>query len=154
MKPEFIVLPSMFAMIGFVAWVLASGAQRRQQWKLMVEFNTRLLDRLGSVKDFNDLLQTEAGARLIGVLAGEGGSMGARDRILRTVQTGVVCIVLGLAFLFLGLDLVIDDEGVFTVLGITVLALGGGLILSSVVSHRVARGLGVLDGDEARRPGR
>lgn len=154
MKTEFIVLPSMFAMIAFVIWVVANGWQRRQQWRLMTDFNTRLLDRLGSVKDLNDLLQTETGARLIGLFTSERGSLGARERILMAVQTGVVFIVLGLGFLFLDWRFVYNDDGACTVIGVVGLALGIGLILSAAVSYRVASALGLLESNVDGEPRR
>src|SRR5918994_1674906 len=101
MNTEMIVVPVFFGMLGFVIWVVVNGWQRRQQVKVMTDFNSRLFDRLGSAKDFNDLLQSEGGARLIAAMTAERGSTGARDRILQATQMGVVFVVLGLGFLFL-----------------------------------------------------
>ena len=156
MNTEMIVVPVFFGMLGFVVWVVVNGWQRRQQVKVMTDFNSRLFDRLGSAKDFNDLLQSEGGARLIAALTAERGSTGARDRILRATQMGVVFVVLGVGFLFLDWRFKFDDREAFIVIGVIVLSLGVGLLLSSGASYWVARILGVLDTTdgygEGRRP--
>ena len=48
MNTEMIVVPVFFGMLGFVVWVVVNGWQRRQQVKVMTDFNSRLFDRLGS----------------------------------------------------------------------------------------------------------
>jgi hypothetical protein len=145
MKTEFILVPSMFGMISFVVWVIVNGWERRQHWKHLTDFNSRLLDRLGSVKDFTELLKTDEGGRFLGLLTAQRQSVGAPDRILRAAQTGVVSIVLGLGFLFLGWRFVFDDHEAFSVVGVVALSLGAGLLLSAGVSYWVARRLGLLE---------
>ena len=146
---EMIVLPVLFGMIGFIFWVIADAWQRRTQMKMMTDFNSRLLDRLGSVKDFNDLLQTDGGARLIGALTAERGSTGARERILRATQIGVVCVALGGGFLTLAGRFEPYDNDVLTIFGVIGLSLGIGLLLSAAAAFFVARSLGVLDKTDA-----
>jgi hypothetical protein len=154
MTTEMIVVPVFFGMLGFVVWVVVNGWQRRQQVKLMTDFNSRLFDRLGSAKEFNDLLQSEGGARLIAALTAERGSTGARDRILRATQTGVVFIVLGVGFLFLDWRFTFNDREAFVIVGVIALSLGIGLLLSSGASYWVAKTLGVLDTSDSYGDGR
>lgn len=66
--------------------IVVNGWQRRQQLKLLTDFNSRLLDRIGSTKDFSDFLQTEGGAKLVDTLTAERGSTGPCERILRATQ--------------------------------------------------------------------
>ena len=54
MKTEFILVPSMFGMISFVVGFIVNGWERRQHWKHLTDFNSRLLDGWGSVKDFTE----------------------------------------------------------------------------------------------------
>src|SRR5438093_6118988 len=102
MHEEIVILPAMFGMFAFVVWVIVNGWPRRQQVKAMAEFHGRLIERLGSVKDFSDFLQTEGGVKFMDTLTAERGSTGPRDRILRGVQSGVVCTAVSGGFLFLG----------------------------------------------------
>jgi drug/metabolite transporter (DMT)-like permease len=122
--------------------------------KLMTDFNNRLFDRFGSAKEFNDLLQSEGGARLIAALTAEHGSTGARDRILRATQTGVVFVVLGVGFLLLDWRFTFNDREAFIVIGVIALSIGIGLLLSSVASYWVAKTLRVLDTTDSYADGR
>jgi len=101
-SPELIIVPALFIMIGFVIWVLVNGRQRSLRLKLTTEFNSKLLDRIGSVKDFNDFLQTEGGVKFMDSLTVERSSSRPQDSILRATQIGIVLIMLGLGVLTLG----------------------------------------------------
>mgnify|MGYP001570659886 CR=1 FL=1 len=142
-----------FSMIGFIFKVVVDGRRRREHLKIVTEFNSRLLDRLGSVSEFGQFLQTEGGARFLDTLSIEHDSAGPRERILRAVQTGVILTLLGLGFLTLG-GLFSFDDHAFTVLGVIVLSLGVGFLLSSAASYRLARALGLLDAASAGRSNR
>jgi len=150
MGSEVIIAPFFFAVVGFIIWTLVGGWQRRQQLQMMTEFNTRLLDKLGSVKDFNDLIQTEAGARLVGGVTAERGTNGARNRILNAIQLGVVFVALGFGFLYLGSTPLaggrfsLESQEALTIFGVIGLSLGVGLLLSAGASYVVARSLGIL----------
>jgi hypothetical protein len=149
MNTEMVVLPVFAATLGFVIWMLVNGWQRRQQLKLTTEFNSRLLDRVGSVKDLSLLLETEGGAKLIGALTAGPRSLSARERIVSAVQMGVVFVTLGAGFLFLGGQVALDVQKPFHAIGVIMLSLGIGLLGSSIVSFRLARSLGLLDAGEA-----
>jgi len=89
----------MFLMFGYVVWVTMTAWQQRQRIKAIADFRTRLLDRLGSVKDFNDFVHTEAGARLMQNVGDEPSLGGPHDRILRAVQLAAVLACLGAGLL-------------------------------------------------------
>ena len=69
--PELILVPALFITIGFIISVVVNGWQRRLRLKLTTEFHSKLLDRIGSVKDFNDFLQTDGGATFMDSLTVE-----------------------------------------------------------------------------------
>ena len=151
-SPELIIVPALFIMIGFVIWVLVNGRQRSLRLKLTTEFNSKLLDRIGSVKDFNDFLQTEGGVKFMDSLTVERSSSRPQDSILRATQIGIVLIMLGLGVLALGAYFTeryagagAGDFEVLTVVGGIALSLGLGFLISAGVSYRLARALGVLD---------
>ena len=143
MGSEIIIVPFIFATIGFVVWVLVSGWQRRQQIRVMTDFNTQLLERMGSVKDFSEFLATEGGAKFIDrVTAGGGTRPEIRLTILRSVQTGLVLFALGVGLIvlawFLRSDFPYGETHVFSVSGTIALSLGVGFLLSAVASYRLA----------------
>jgi len=143
MSSEIIIVPFIFATIGFVVWVLVSGWQRRQQIRVITDFNTQLLERMGSVKDFSEFLATEGGAKFIDrVTAGGGTRPEIRLTILRSVQTGLVLFALGVGLIvlawFLRSDFPYGETHVFSVSGTIALSLGFGFLLSAVASYRLA----------------
>lgn len=148
-RPEIIIVPSFFLMVGYVVWVTVTAWHRRQRLRMMTDFNTRLLDRLGSVKDFGDFLQTSAGARFMQDLASEPAPMsGPQERILRASQMGTVLVFLGLGLLTVSFfwSPYAPERGqpVLATLGAIALSLGLGFAASAVASYRVAGALGLL----------
>jgi hypothetical protein len=150
MHPEVIIVPALFIMIGFVIWVVASAWQRRLRMKLTAEFNSKLLDRIGSVKDFNEFLHTEGGAKFMDSLTIERTASRPQAGILRASQIGIVALTLGLGVLSLGRYFSVrhpgseDFEGL-TVIGTIAVSLGVGFLISALASYRLARILGVVD---------
>jgi hypothetical protein len=146
---EVVIFPSFFFMIGYLVWVLTTAWSRRQRLRMLTDFNTRLLDRLGSVKDFGEFLQTEAGARFMRELAAEPVSAGGpQDRILRAAQFGAVLGFLGIGLLFLSFfwSPYASERGqtVFATIGAIALSLGIGFAASAFISYRLAGALGVI----------
>jgi hypothetical protein len=134
-----------FPLIGFVVWTAAASWQRRQRFKLLTDFHTRLLDRLGSLENLSEFLQTPAGTQFMETLSAEPAPPGGpSDRILRALQTGIVLLSLGLGLLFVGRYTTADVHDTLMVVGAIALSLGIGFVLSSAASYRVAASLGVL----------
>ena len=59
MGEEVIIVPSLFLMIGYVFYVIANAFTRRQELRSTTEFQSRLLERMGSVGEFSQFLNTE-----------------------------------------------------------------------------------------------
>ena len=151
MRSEMIIGPAFFLMVAFCVSVLVNAWQRHTRMKLMREVNNKLLDRIGSVKDFNEFLQTEGGTRFIDSLTVERVTTRPLDGILRAVQIGIVLLSLGLGFLVLGTYFAArygasgDDFEVLTVIGVIAGSLGLGFLVSAGASFRLAKSLGVLE---------
>ena len=145
MGSEIIIVPFIFSTMAFIAWVAFNGWQRRQQVRLLTEFNSRLLERIGSVKDFSEFLQTDGGAKFIDRVTAGGTPPDIRMTILHAVQTGLVLLALGAGLLLLAWILraqyPFGDSEVFTITGIIALSLGVGFLLSGGASYRLASGM-------------
>lgn len=146
--PEIIIVPSFFFMVGYICWLWTSAVQRKQRLTLLTDFNGKLLDKLGSVHDFSQFLQTDAGARFMRDLGSEPAAQasGPQERILRAAQVGVVLICLGAGLLLLGFFTSLpgrSDDGLTTI-GMIAFSVGLGFIISAAVSYRLAGILGLL----------
>jgi len=154
-SPDIIIVPALWVMIAFIIWVVVNGWQRRLRLKLTTEFNSKLLDRIGSVKDFNDFLQTDGGAKFMDSMTVERSSSRPEDSILRASQIGIVLMMLGVGVLTLGRYFTAryaesGDFEVLTVIGVIAGSLGLGFLISAGASYRLARMLGVLGGNGRR----
>jgi len=145
MGSEIIIVPFIFSTLGFVVWVLVTGWQRRQHIRVMTDFNNKLIDRMGSVKDFSDFLQTDGGAKFIDRVTGGGTRPEIRWTILRSLQTGLVLLALGVGLIVLAWVLRSDfpygENHVFSVTGTIALSLGVGFLLSATAAYRLASGM-------------
>jgi hypothetical protein len=146
-----------FTLVGFVIWTIGTNWRRRQQLKNMTDFNNRLVERIGSIKDFTEFLQTDGGSKFMDSMTVERGSLGPKDRILRSTQVGVILTTLGVGLvlvsnhpLFAGVEpyasAIAKDD--FWIAGMVIAALGAGFLVSSVVAYVTAKKLGVLDNDQ------
>jgi hypothetical protein len=142
--PEIIIVPALFVTIGFVAWTIASNWQRHEQLREMTAFHGKVIDRVGSIKDFNDFLQTPGGMQFMNAITGDKGPNGPRERILRAVQTGIVLSTVGGGCLLLSDMFQYEASDVFTVAGVILLSLGIGFLLASGAAYGLSKRLGVL----------
>jgi hypothetical protein len=146
MGPEIIIVPSAFFMVGFVVYVIVEGFRRRSQAKMVAEFHTRLLDRIGSAKEFGDFFASDAGKRFMDSLsASESGSPQAR--ILRSVQTGLVMLALGVGLFILTDQRTFSLEAMdgLVVTATVTAAVGAGLIASTLITYLLSWQMGLLN---------
>ena len=151
---ELVIVPTLWFLIGFIFWIAATGWQRRTRLKMVSDFNSKLLDRLGSVKDFHEFIQTEAGAQLMTSMGTEPDAPGPQERILRATQLGIVLLSLGIGLFLVGRYAGLTDPdgraGFMAIGGIT-LSLGIGFMISAAASYRIASMLGLLQPRSLRR---
>jgi hypothetical protein len=145
-----IVLLSFMASLYLIVAAGLNGRRASALIRARADLHAKLLDRLGSGREMVEFCQTEGGKRFI-----EGLSMGTVDslaskgsppeRILGSIQKGIILMLLGLGFLSLAWKYQRDDPGdVFMVIGVVGLSLGIGFLLSASVSYRLSRSMGLL----------
>src|SRR5262245_16616958 len=131
MNSEIIIVPSLFFMIGFIVYTVVDGYRRRQQMKALTELHSKLLDRLGSATEFAEFFTSDAGTRFLDSLStSEGGA--PQLRILRSLQTGLVLLALGIGFFILVDQRTFSIESVdgLTVLATAATAIGAAMLVS------------------------
>jgi len=141
-----VVSVGLFALIAWIVFVLADGRRRREQLRVMSEFNAKILEKMGSTAEFGAFLETEGGRRFMKSLTVEGPS--AKTRMLGATQTGIVCTSIGVAMLILGGIFYYLRDGLWVMGGI-ITACGIGFIVSTLASYRLSKTLGLLEGGDA-----
>lgn len=152
-----IVLVAFMTGLYFIVAAGFSGRKASALIRARADLQTKLLDRLGSGREVVEFCQTEGGKQFMEAL-----SMGSIDspaskgspteRILGSIQKGIILTLLGLGFLILAWKYHRDDPGdVFTVIGVVGLSLGIGFLLSAGVSYRLSKSMGLLANSEPTR---
>ena len=142
-----VIVGTVFGTFAFAFNAFLTVRREQSRLKVMTEFHSRLLDKVGSTAEFVQFLQTDGGVKFLDSLAvGRGTGGRPSDRIVRAAQTGIVITMLGLGFLTVG-GIVRDIEGstAASVFGVLLIALGVGYLLSSFAAHRLSKQLGLLD---------
>jgi hypothetical protein len=126
---------------GWAIFVIVDGFRRRQQLRLSAELQTRLLDRIGSAREFGEFLATESGARFLDAISIDRNA--TQTGIIRALQSGIVSLVMGAAIFVLARGKSYH-EGLSIVATISA-ALGIGLLLASALSYLLSKRMGLLD---------
>lgn len=143
MNSDIVGMIAVPAMLACIAWIIFSTIRRLKIAKLQAEVQTKLLDKVGSSQDLLAYAQTEAGREMLESLKVERQS--PHGRIIGALQTSIVMICLGAAFLVLRGRITGTEEG-FLVVGTVATMLGIGFGLSAVASYYLSKSFGLLDG--------
>jgi len=146
------VLAPMIGSIGlFVVfgWMLKLGLDARQRNKLMkyqYDLQTKLLEKFNTTEELMEYLQGDAGQQFL--ISATAEKADPRGRILGSVQTGLILLSGGIAFLFLKGQIAEAEEG-FALLGTLGIALGAGFIVSAAIAYFLSKTWGIINGDQA-----
>ena len=146
MNEDFLVVPVVFGFFAWLVWVVFSTIRRYKIAKLQAEVQNKLLEKVGSGQELLAYAQTDVGKTLLESLRVETHSPYAR--IIGALQTDIVMISLGVAFLLLRTRISGAEEG-FLVLGTLLSVLGVGFALSSAASYYLSKSFGLLNGSRA-----
>jgi hypothetical protein len=140
-----VITVSFFAMIAWIVYVIVDGKRRRERLKVFTDFHGKLMDRMSSPAEFNAFMQSPGGQRFLTTLQAERG--GPKAAIMRSVHTGTIMLTLSIGLLFLQrMDLWNSEARAFVMfMGVIVLALAVGFLVSAVLSWKLGTSLGVMN---------
>jgi hypothetical protein len=140
--------------IGTLAWLIRSGIDYRR-WlravKIQTEAHSKIVDRLASNEDLLAYIQSSAGQRFLTSSAVSAPVDQAAtpvsapvNRILWSVQIGIVLAVAG-AGLWLAKNGVVEEGAqAMQVIAVLVMALGIGFVVSALAAYGLSRQLGLV----------
>ena len=140
------VLISALLTISWIVYVVVDGFRRRQQLRVLTEFHSKLIDRLGSARDFGEFFTSDAGDRFLSSLSrSETGA--PHIRILRSMQTGLVLVALGIGLFVLVTvrSFSIDAVDGFMVFATGATAVGTALLISTGLSYVLSKRMGLIE---------
>lgn len=151
---EDIVIPlGGMVLSGWIIYTIIAGIQNWYQRRTQAMFQSKMLDKIGSVSELGTFLNTDAGIRFLRGLTS--GIASPQIRILRGVQSGDVLASRGLGLYVYGwFSPAVPAEAINTTNAIATIlfALGVGFLLAAALSYRLSKQMGLLaaDGDRTR----
>jgi hypothetical protein len=147
--PVFIPV-TLFLALAFVAFALLQQKTRREAQRL--EVHNKLLERIGSAKEFGEFLSTDAGNRFLTAISPERPKP-PHERVLTAVRTGTVLLFVGLA-LFMGIGERAFGTGSDELAIVPTLATGTGvgLLVAALLSYKLAKRFAALEPGSAATP--
>lgn len=144
-----VALIAVFGSFSFLVWVVTDGIRRRRQLQVAADFHGKLLEKMQSPRELSDFLESPGGARFIDSIAME--RTHPAHRILRATQVGIVLGAAGIGCRLVGAQALVAREAAegFVVLGILLMSVGVGYLISAGVSYGLSRTLGLFGADPA-----
>jgi len=127
----------------WIVWVLSSNRRRQRVAEIQKEMHLKMFEKFGTSQDLLAYLQSEAGRRFMDSAAIEHAR--PLGRILRSIQTGLTLLVVGLGLLFLHGRVSQSWSEDTLVFGVLAFAIGIGFLLSAGVSYWLSKSWGLLD---------
>ncbi|HEX5483119.1 MAG TPA: hypothetical protein VFZ08_10905 [Terriglobia bacterium] len=136
-----------------VLWVLRVALENRRwnkSFKIHEEIHTKLIEKFASGQDLTAYMDSEAGRRLLewtppSIEAGSRGLPVAANRILWSIQAGLVLGLVGVGLLLIR-NRIPDGVEPLLIFGTLGLTIGAGFIISALVSYALSRRLGLMAG--------
>jgi len=145
-----IVTIAMFLAIAWITKLMSTNRRLDRLAKMQHELQNKVIDKLGTSQEMVDYLGTDPGKRLFDAPAIDRGS--PYGRILGSVQTGIILVLAGAAFLLVPQLAQIGDVGEeagFIFVGVLTLALGLGFLISAYAAHVLSKSYGLINGQRA-----
>ena len=140
-------------MVSVVIWLVRSGIEYRR-WlratKIQTDAHMKLVDRLASNDDLLNYMQSAAGQRFlssppVAIDASPQAVSAPLNRILWSVQAGVVLTAGGIGLWFARFNVIDEAAQPLYVVAILAIALGVGFVISALLSYGLSRQLGLVN---------
>ncbi len=140
------------AFIGVLTWLVRAVIQHRRwlrQSKVQADVHAKLMDRLTTNEELLAYIQSPAGRRFLESAPIQPESDAPRHGapvgpIIWSMMAGIVLSTVGIGFRLAAQSVTNEAQQAFTVVGVIILALGAGFILSSIMAYLVSARLGLF----------
>jgi hypothetical protein len=144
---------SFFTLVGWIARALIDYRTWLRASKIQADAHSKLVDRLTANEDLLAYLQSPAGQRATMSSTRPGLDIAMRavgapvNRILWSVQVGVVLAAGGLGLWFAKASVIEEAAQALNVVAVLAVALGIGFVASALVAYALSRQLGLLEAE-------
>jgi hypothetical protein len=138
-----LVLLGAFATAAWMFYLVADTNKRQRRLKAQAELHGRLLDKFSSAREVVEFLQTPGGAQFVDSFSTDREE--PANGILRSTHRGIILVIVSAGCLFLNWYYRNSGDNPLLVIGVILLCLGVGFLLSAAVSQRLSRTLAVTE---------
>jgi hypothetical protein len=144
---EVVIFIGMFLFWGWVVYIILEWRKLKHKNQLQ----NKIIDKLNTVPELNEFLQTEGGSRFLNFLTIEGFS--PKDRLLSSISKGIILVMLGIAFVVSNslFSTIAEDSSIFIAIGFILFLLGIGFLVSSFISYLLSKKWGIIKQEEKRK---
>lgn len=135
---ELMVIFGMFCVVGLLLYLGFNAARNAQQTTV----RKALLERFASAQDLAAFLETSVGQKFMAELSS--GAASPFQSVLGSIQKGILAMFLGAGFFPLGGAF--KNSGAVTGIGIVLVLVGWGFLVSALVTYLLSRWWGLLPG--------
>ncbi len=144
-----IVLPSLIFAFAWIISLIIAAFRHRANLRTQAEYHNRMLEKFSSAAEFTEYLKSEAGRNFFENLGSEPAT--PMTRILSSIQRGIILTLLGFGFFVINNVIGTEDSRSIMLIIATVLTtVGIGFLISSVISHRLAKSWGLIQTDKSQ----
>ncbi len=149
------VFLAFLTMVSVVIWLVRAGIEYRR-WlratKIQTDAHMKVVDRLASNEDLMAYMQSPAGQKFLSsspvlIDAMPQAVSAPLNRILWSVQAGVVLTAAGIGLWFARFNVIEEAAQPLYVIAILAIALGVGFVVSALLSYGLSRQLGLINAD-------
>lgn len=130
----------MFAFTAWLIWIIQDWLKTRHKSQLQ----DKILAKFTTVQEFNDFIQSEEGNKFLNFLSYNGPS--PRQKILSSLAKGVIITFGGISLILIG-QIFPEEMKYFLAIGIVLISLGVGFLISTFISYTLSKKWGIIDGD-------
>ena len=154
-----LVLVGFTAGVVWIVWIILNNKRRISIAQIQRDMQAKLFEKFGTSQELVEYLKTEAGNRFLDSATLEHPK--PYGRVLGSVQAGLILFLLGVAVLFVRVNVAsagftsptdqMQAAGFFLVIGTILLALGAGFLVSAAASYWLSKSWGLLNGSQGRQ---
>jgi vacuolar-type H+-ATPase subunit I/STV1 len=133
-----VLLPLTILFWAWVVWAILEWRKTRHKSQLQ----NKIVDKFQSVQEFNDFLQSKEGNKFLNFIKFNG--LAPKEKLLSSLSKGVILLTLGIALILVG-QIFPDEMKYFIAIGIVLIALGAGFLISTFISYTLSKKWGIID---------
>ncbi len=142
-----VVITTMVISGAWIVSLLIAAFKNRAHLRAQTDFHNRMMEKFSSADEFAAYLQSEAGKSFFDNLVNEPAT--PVNKIFGSIQKGAILTLLGVGLFALGKTYTAQEGGnIMFVVGVVSLMIGIGFLVSSAISYRLAKTLGIISIDK------